>query len=177
MKTSLRLALPAVTLLTLAQIARAQTTTPTEPSRPQTPSGPAGSSTSVVVPPTFRDASPAVQTSVVNAITEADAARAANIGLASPTPRPPPLTTAVTVANNAIVAESVTTRSAALTQRQATLTRLRLAASEVERQRLIDDLRVQSGQRLEEQREAARLVRDRLRTLRDLTTVTRPPTP
>jgi hypothetical protein len=179
MKTSLRLALPAVTLLTLAQIVCAQTTPPTtEPGRPQTPVGPVGSDTSVAIPPTFRDASPAVQTSVVNAIGTADAVRAASIGVATtPVPRPTTLTTAVTTANNAIVAESATTRATALTQRQASLARLRVAASEAERQRLVDDLRVQSGQRLEEQREAARLVRDRIRVLRDLTTVNRPATP
>jgi hypothetical protein len=81
---------------------------------------------------------------------------------------------AVTRASNAILAESRATRATVLTPREAAITRLRQAQTEQERQRLVEELRVSSSQRLEAQREDARLVRDRIRQLRDLTTINRP---
>ena len=81
---------------------------------------------------------------------------------------------AVTRASNAILAESRATRAPVLTPREAAITRLRQAQTEQERQRLVEELRVNSSQRLEAQREDARLVRDRVRQLRDLTTINRP---
>ena len=101
-----------------------------------------------------------------------------NPGASSTTPTAAsPLTTAVTQANTAIVREGQAVRSEALANRQATLTRLRLAQSESERQKLLEDLRLQSGERLEDQRETARLVRDRLRQVRDNAVLSRPITP
>jgi hypothetical protein len=84
------------------------------------------------------------------------------------------LPAAVARANAAIVTESRTTRAPALAPREDAVQRLRQATTEAERQKIIDELRTGSGQRLEAQREDARTVRDRLRQLRELTTLNRP---
>lgn len=114
----------------------------------------------------LQSASPTVQTAVANAQAAAQIARQNPIMLASPDPG---VARAVAVAGAAIAQEGRMARSEVLAERQAALTRLRLAQTEAERTRLIEDLRTQSGRRLEEQRESARLVRDRLRELRDTT--------
>lgn len=138
----------------------------------------------------FDTASPAVREAVSTATASATAAatsldeairlgvvQPAGIGTAS-TPALPPSVTAlpatVARANTAIVAESRTTRAPELTRREAALARLRQATTDEERQRIIQELRATSSQRLEAQREDARLVRDRLRQLRDVTTLNRP---
>lgn len=138
----------------------------------------------------FDTASPAVRDAVVAATASAQRAapsldeairtgvvQPAGIGTAS-TPALPPSVEAVAVAvaqaNAAIVGESRSTRTPVLSPREATLARLRSAQTEPERQRLVEELRSASGQRLDAQREDARLVRDRLRQLRELTTLNRP---
>lgn len=170
MNPKLRLILVLISALAGSALVRAQTNPPPPQVTPTTPSTPVASP--VTQSTAFAAASAAVTATVQQATSIADGIRQGVI--TSTVPAHAELATAVTTANNAIVAEDKTTRSTALSQRQATLIRLRTAASEAERQHLIEDLRVQSGQRLEEQREAARLVRDRLRVLRDLTTTTRP---
>lgn len=79
---------------------------------------------------------------------------------------------AVSTAAAAIVQDGRVARADVLAERQAALTRLRLAQTHQDRRRLVEELRTQVGQRMEEQRELARLVRDRLRELRDTTIIT-----
>src|SRR5262245_1039765 len=124
MKTNRRLVPTALTSLALPALAWAQTGT-TNPSNPGSPSTPV-----TVVGPAFETATPGTGAAVTTAVTTADAVRAGNITIAAPVARPANLTTAVTQANNAIVAENAATRSTALTQRQTSLARLRLAATE-----------------------------------------------
>jgi hypothetical protein len=119
---------------------------------------------------TFEGASPAVRTAVANAQAVAQTIRSGTSS-ASSSIVSPDLSRAVAQASAAIVQEGRVARSEILAQRQASLTRLRLAQSEADRQRLIDELRVQNGQRMEQQREVARQVRDRLRELRATTTI------
>lgn len=139
---------------------------------------------------TFDTASPAVRDAVATATTTAQTAatsldEAIRLGIVQPAgtattagPILPPsveaLPAAVQRANAAIVAESRATRSAELARREAALARLRQATTDAERQRIIEELRTSSSQRLDAQREDARLVRDRLRQLRELTTLNRP---
>jgi hypothetical protein len=165
MKTLLRLALLGSALVTAAAAQTAGS-----PSTPAT----------VVGPPTdeqrarfadFTKAPPAVQAPVAQA---QDVATILRSGVATASPGDPTLARAVATAGVAIVQEGRVARTEVLAERQATLTRLRLAQTETERTRLIEDLRAQTGRRLEEQRETARLVRDRLRQLRDNTTLNRP---
>ncbi len=119
----------------------------------------------------FDNASPAVVDAVAKAAALAATVRNGN---PSTSTLPVPLADAVAQASAAIVQEGRVVRSTVLADRQAALTRLRLAQTEAERQRIVQQLRDLSGQRLEEQREASRLVRDRLRELRVLTTLTPP---
>lgn len=122
---------------------------------------------------TFEGASPAVLDAVHNAQAVANTART-SIGPAM-TGGETAVARAVGAASGAIVQESRTARADVLAERQAALTRLRLAQSAPERERLVTELRTQTGQRMEEQRETARLVRDRLRELRDSTALTPKP--
>lgn len=139
---------------------------------------------------TFDTASPAVRDAVAAATATAQTAAASldeaiRLGIVQPagiatssTPVLPSsvaaLPTAVQRAQAAIVAESRDTRSAALARREDALARLRRATTDAERQRIIEELRTLSSQRLDAQREDARLVRDRLRQLREFTTLNRP---
>lgn len=141
---------------TATPVAAASATTPT----PSTPT------VSEVRFTDLQTASSTVQIAVANAQAVAEAVRTNPITLATPDPI---VARAVAQAGAAIVQEGRVARSDVLAERQAALTRLRLAQTEAERTRLIEDLRTQSGRRLEEQRESARLVRDRLRELRDTT--------
>lgn len=189
MHATTRRLVPLLGALSLPLLASAQTT----PQTPQTPAGPAGSSTSpgtvaTVTPARFADLTtvpPPVASTAQIVGNLAEGIRlgiitlpTTNPGASSTTPAPvSPLTTAVTQANTAIIREGQSVRANALASRQASLTRLRLAQSETERLKLLEDLRLQSGERLEDQREAARLVRDRLRQVRDNAVITRPPAP
>lgn len=120
----------------------------------------------------FSDASANVRVAVDQAQTIAKGGLATGISNAAiPSPS---LAQAVAQASSVIVQDGRIARANVLAERQSTLLRLRLAQSQPERQRLIDDLRSQAGQRMDEQRETARLVRDRLRELRDSTSLTRP---
>ena len=121
----------------------------------------------------FANAPAPVATAVATAAAAAAAARSP-VGVASGTTGPA-LATAVAGASQAIVQDARTVRSNLLAERQAAVDRLRLAQSAPERQRLVDELRTRTGQRLDEQRETARLVRDRLRELRDVTALTPKP--
>ena len=84
------------------------------------------------------------------------------------------LARAVKQATTAIVQDSRTIRVNLLDERRAALVRLRAAQTETERLRIVEQMRTQAGQRMEEQRELARLVRDRLRELRETTALTPP---
>lgn len=173
MKPIPRFLLPFLGALALPWFASAQTA----PQTPQTPAGPAGTTGSPAQPPRFADfanATPAVAgpAQIVTSLAEA-----IRLGLVGPASTTTPLPVAVAQANTAIVRDGQAVRAEALASRQATLTRLRLAQTETERQKLLEDLRIQSGERLEEQRETARLVRDRLRQVRDNAALTRPATP
>lgn len=122
---------------------------------------------------TFDNASPAVRDAVQNA--QQAAANARNsIAPASTNPEAG-VARAVSQASAAIVQEGRVARAELLAERQAALVRLRLAQSAAERARLVTELRSRTGQRMEEQRETARLVRDRLRELRDTTALTPKP--
>jgi hypothetical protein len=166
----------------LPLFATAQTTpaVPAVPQTPQTPAGPAGSTTSPGTPATiarFSDltkAAPAVAGPAQTVTSLADSIRLGILTLPSTATGANPLTSAVAQANTAIIRDGQAVRAEALSGRQRTLTRLRLAQTEAERQKLIADLRLQSGERLDDQRETARLVRDRLRQVRDDATLTRP---
>ncbi|MES2695584.1 MAG: hypothetical protein V4773_19060 [Verrucomicrobiota bacterium] len=150
----------------------AATATPTEPATPVPPAPPAPPPTAAAGRfTTFDGASPTVLDAVRNAQGVATSIRS---GLATASPDDPALTRAVSQASAAIVQEGRAARTDLLAGRQSALTRLRAAQTATERERLISDLRTQTGQRLDEQREAARLVRDRLRELRDTTAITRP---
>lgn len=119
----------------------------------------------------FENASPAVVDAVAAARAVADTLRKGDpAGLATAST----LTEAVSRANAAIVQEGRQARSSILSERQAALMRLRLAQTEAERLRIVEELRLQAGRRMEEQREAARLVRDRLRELRATTAIGTP---
>lgn len=119
----------------------------------------------------FEGASQVVIDAVRNAQGAADAAKA---NLSTSTATPPNVSRAVSQASAAIVQEGRTTRADLLAERSAAIARLRAAQSTTERERIISELRTQTGQRMDEQREAARLVRDRLRELRDTTSLTKP---
>lgn len=143
------------------------------PSRqaPATPAPAAATPTEASRFSSFDGASSAVLSAVANA--QAIATQIRNGPVASSIPQAG-LAQAVAQASAAIVQDGRIARSNLLAERQAALTRLRLAATEADRLRLISELRGQLGQRMEEQREVARLVRDRLRELRATTTITRP---
>lgn len=94
-------------------------------------------------------------------------------GLLTPASTTVPLPSAVASASTAVVREGQAARAEVLSERQAALTRLRFTQNEADRQRLIENLRLQSGERMDDQRESARLVRDRLRQLRDNAMLTR----
>ncbi len=186
----------ALTAVAAAQVATTPTTPPptnTVPTSTVPPTGtPSPSTAPVRAQPftSFDHASPAVRDAVAAATASAQRAapslddairnglvQPAAVGIASTTALPPSIeavATAVTRANAAIVSDSRTTRTPVLTPREAALARLRQAQTDPERQRLIEELRTTSGQRLDAQREDARLVRDRLRQLRELTTLNRP---
>ncbi len=186
----------ALTAVAAAQVATTPTTPPptnTVPTSTVPPTGtPSPSTAPVRAQPftSFDHASPAVRDAVAAATASAERAapslddairnglvQPAAVGIASTTALPPSIeavATAVTRANAAIVSDSRTTRTHVLTPREAALARLRQAQTDPERQRLIEELRTTSGQRLDAQREDARLVRDRLRQLRELTTLNRP---
>lgn len=149
-------------------------TTPAVPAVPQTPAVPSGPTGSAAQPPRFADltkAAPAVAAPAQAVTSLADSLRQ---GIVNPAGTTTPLNVAVAQANTAIVRDGQAVRAEALAGRQRTLTRLRLAQTEADRQKLIVDLRLQSGERLDDQREIARLVRDRLRQVRDDATLTRP---
>ncbi len=141
------------------------------------PPGPAGPHPPTAADsPRFADldqASPAVRDAVRQAQQAAASARTV-IGPAT-TSGEAGVARAVAQASAAIVQESRIARTDLLAERQAALVRLRLAQSASERARLVTELRTRTGQRLEEQRETARLVRDRLRELRDTTALTPKP--
>ncbi|MGH7944272.1 MAG: hypothetical protein ACREH8_18665 [Opitutaceae bacterium] len=80
--------------------------------------------------------------------------------LAAQTTRPPPLDRATAIKT----AEAQ--RAAVLTEREIALARLRQAAIEQERLRIIEDMRTHARQRMEQQREIARQVRDDFRQVR-----------
>ena len=174
MKTNLRLALAVFVPLALSGNLRAQEAPP--PAR-ETAASPVPPETAPPKPAadtprfsSFDDASPAVVSAVAQAQAVAESIRdGTTIATATPV-----LARAVAQAGAAIVQDGRVARTDVLAERQAALTRLRLAQTEQERRRLIDELRARSGQRMEEQREVARLVRDRLRELRDTTTLTKP---
>lgn len=194
MRTSHRLLASAFATLAFPLLLAAQSTTTTQ----TTAAAPAPLTTSSAPTSAQRDqpftsfdtASPTVREAVTSATTAAATASASldealRLGVVRPatlatssTPQLPPSVQAlpgvVTRAHNAILAESRATRAAALTPRESAITRLRQAQTDAERQRLIEELRVSSTQRLEAQREDARLVRDRIRQLRDQTTINRP---
>lgn len=129
--------------------------------------------------PRFADLSAASAPATVAAPAQTVTAVADSVrqGIVYPTGTQPSLPAAVATAQAAIVREGQVARAGALANRQSGLLRLRLAQTEAERLKLIEDLRVQSGERLDGQRETARLVRDRIRQVRDNATLTRPPTP
>jgi hypothetical protein len=191
--------LPACCALAAVGSAQVFTTPVTGTPAPGTPT--TGTPTTGTTPPatapvraqpfaSFDHASPAVRDAVAAATASAQLAapsltdairngvfQPAGIGTASTQTLPPSVeavSSAVTRANAAIVGESRSTRAPVLTPRAAALARLRQTQSEPERLRLIEELRTASGQRLDAQREDARLVRDRLRQLRELTTLNRP---
>ncbi len=176
MKAATRLVLPLLGALALPWLATAQTS-PTAPQTPQTITGPAGTAGSPAQPPRFADFANATPAVAAPAQIVTSLAEAIRLGLVNPSSSTIPLPVAVAQANAAIVRDGQTARAEALASRQATLTRLRFAQTETERQKLVEDLRLQSGERLEEQRETARLVRDRLRQVRDNATLTRPAAP
>jgi hypothetical protein len=178
--SSLRLLSGLLALVGLAPRLAAQDATPAVP--PATPPGatpPAATNPTrpaVAATPrftTFDLASPAVQTAVQNAQQAAASARQ-SIGPAVANSETG-VARAVSQASAAIVQEGRVARAELLAERQAALVRLRLAQSAAERVRLVSDLRARTGLRLEEQRETARLVRDRLRELRDTTALTPKP--
>ncbi len=163
----------------LPLFATAQTTpaVPAVPQTPQTPAGPAGSTTSPGTPATiarFSDLTKAAPAVAAPAQAVTSLAESLRQGILTPAGTTTPLGVAVAQANTAIIRDGQAVRAEALSVRQRSLTRLRLAQTEAERQKLIADLRLQSGERLEDQRETARLVRDRLRQVRDDATLTRP---
>lgn len=124
---------------------------------------------------TFDGASPEVLTAVRNAQEAANAARINGVGPSGASVTDTTVSRAVAQASAAITQEGRVARADLLAERQAALTRLRLAQTAAERERLVADLRTQTGQRMDEQRETARLVRDRLRELRDSTALTPKP--
>jgi hypothetical protein len=168
-----------ISLLRLASLAAfafpicaaAQTTAP--------PASPTASASTPPAPPAkaaatggsaFDNAPPAVVTAVQNAQAIANTIRT-GVGVSTTQPN---LARAVSQASAAIVQDGRNTRADLLAERQAALARLRAAQTAQERERLIGELRTAAGQRMDEQREVARLVRDRLRELRDTTSLTRP---
>jgi len=175
MKTNLRFALALFLPLAVSGTVRAQDAPPPDREAAASPAAP-----TTTTPPkraadtprfsSFENASPAVVTAVTQAQAVAESIRD-GVSIATATPV---LARAVAQAGAAIVQEGRVARTDVLAERQAALTRLRLAQTEQERRRLIDELRARSGQRMEEQREVARLVRDRLRELRDTTALTKP---
>lgn len=149
---------------------------PVAPPAATPPAGDGPSRPAVAATPrftTFDQASPAVQTAVQQAQQAAANARQ-TIGPAVANTETT-VARAVSQASAAIVQEGRIARADLLAERQAALVRLRLAQSPAERARLVSDLRARTGLRLEEQRETARLVRDRLRELRDSTALTPKP--
>jgi hypothetical protein len=152
-------------------------TTPAVPSTPQTPTGPVGAAGAAAQPTRFSDLTKAPPSVAAPAQAVTSLAESLRQGIVNPAGTTTPLSVAVAQANTAIIRDGQAVRADALAGRQRTLTRLRLAQTEADRQKLIVDLRLQSGERLDDQRETARLVRDRLRQVRDDATLTRPVSP
>lgn len=171
MKPTVRSTLGLLGACTLAPLAAAQTA----PARAAAPSPTAAPVPTETVEAgrftTFEGASQTVLDAVRNAQQAADAAKA---NLAAATTIPPQVSRAVAQASTAIVQEGRTARADLLAERAAAIARLRAAQGPADRERIISELRTQTGQRMDEQREAARLVRDRLRELRDTTSLTKP---
>lgn len=171
MKPTVRSTLGLLGACTLAPLAAAQTA----PARAAAPAPAAAPVPTETVEAgrftTFEGASQAVIDAVRNAQGAADAAKA---NLATSTAIPANVSRAVAQASTAIVQEGRTARADLLAERAAAIARLRAAQSTTDRERIISELRTQTGQRMDEQREAARLVRDRLRELRDTTSLTKP---
>lgn len=166
----------------LALVAQTQTVVP--PVTPVVTVPPA--TPTPAAPPRFADLTgPATPAAVAGpAQTVTSLAEAIRLGLVTPANPSSssllptaPLTQAVTQASTAIVREGQAIRATSLAGRQSAVTRLRLAQTEAERLKLLADLRLQAGDRLDEQREVARLVRDRLRQVRDNATLNRPAAP
>jgi hypothetical protein len=147
-------------------ISAAQTAAPPVASTPPAPPAKAAATGGSA----FDNAPPAVVTAVQNAQAIANTIRT-GVGVSTTQPN---LARAVSQASAAIVQDGRATRADLLAERQAALARLRAAQTAQERERLIGELRTAAGQRMDEQREVARLVRDRLRELRDITSLTRP---
>lgn len=173
MKPTVRSTLGLIGACTLAPLAAAQTApAPERVAAPVPAAAPVPPETVAVGRfTTFEGASQTVIDAVRNAQSAADAAKA---NLSTSTAIPPNVSRAVAQASTAIVQEGRAARADLLAERSAALARLRAAQSTTDRERIISDLRTQTGQRMEEQREAARLVRDRLRELRDTTSLTKP---
>lgn len=144
-------------------------TPPTSPSAPMRL--PARTSSPTTRFSTFENACPQVQTAVAQARGIANYYRG-NPLVAQSQIGAPSLPGAITPATNPMVQEGRVAPANILSVRQAALTRLRLTHTQVGRQQLRESLRMQAGHRMEEQREVARLVRDRLRELRDTTFLT-----
>ncbi|HEY1111301.1 MAG TPA: hypothetical protein VGE76_21785 [Opitutaceae bacterium] len=173
MKPTVRSTLGLLGACTLAPLAAAQTAPAPERAAAPTPTAaPVASETlSAGRFSNFDGASQAVIDAVRNAQSAADAAKA---NLTTSTAIPPNVSRAVAQASTAIVQEGRTARADLLAERAAAIARLRATQGPAERERIISELRTQTGQRMDEQREAARLVRDRLRELRDTTSLTKP---
>ncbi len=155
--------LGACTLAPLAAGQTAPTPAPAQAAAPETVE--AGRFTN------FEGASPAVIDAVRQAQVAAETARAS---LSTANAIPPNVSRAVAQASTAIVQEGRTARADLLAERAAAIARLRATQGTAERERIVSELRTQTGLRMDEQRETARLVRDRLRELRDTTSLTKP---
>jgi hypothetical protein len=167
----LRLASVAVGAFALSAAAQTAAPTPAPTATTQSTTSPATPApTTVAVSSAFESAPASVTVPVANAQALAGTIRA---GLGVSTTEPA-LARAVSQATTAIVQDGRAVRANLLAERQAALARLRAAQTQPERERLIGELRSAAGQRMDEQREVARLVRDRLRELRDTTSLTRP---
>lgn len=171
MKPTVRSTLGLLGACTLAPLAAAQTA-PARAAAPAPDAAPVPTETVEAGRFTnFEGASQAVIDAVRNAQAAADTAKA---NLSTSTAIPPNVSRAVAQASTAIVQEGRTARADLLAERAAAIARLRATQGTADRERIISELRTQTGQRMDEQREAARLVRDRLRELRDTTSLTKP---
>lgn len=196
MNTRPRLALVLLGAFALPLLGHAQSTAPlpptntsptTQPPTANTSNPPSSTAPRITATTALQTASQPVQTAVSAVASQAavvvgsidDAIRLGIATPARPIGSPAPasvsaLATAATNANNAIVAEDRQTRAETLDRRESSVARLRAAQTDADRRRVIEELRERSGERLDEQRESARLVRDRLRALRDIATTIRP---